>query len=378
MDKKDFEKILRGKNINFLIGSGASSGLYNTLNLASGFSIEEIIADEKMDQNSKILVYYYYCKKIIKPMIKINKYSEKSKDKYDEYNTTITKYKNFVNFLIEFLENESNEKPKRINIFTTNYDLLFETTFDLITKENSLVYFNDGSRGFFKKYISNSNFYLNVSYSGYNDVYKRELSTINLIKFHGSVSWKVETYEDNKKIAIDDKFELFNEINKSILEIDKIKLFKKLKNILEKNKYNSVNDLIKKIQDLKNNSSLKEEKLNEFFNKYKQLAIVNPDKRKFWETILEEHYYQNIRSFSYELEKKQTILIVFGFSFADEHIREIFKRSLSNFELQVIFIYFNKNDEEQFRKFEKFSKNIKILNWENKNSDKKITFTQFF
>ncbi|EGQ2953395.1 hypothetical protein EAF39_11650, partial [Staphylococcus pseudintermedius] len=76
---------------------------------------------------------------------------------------------------------------------------------------------------------------------------------------------------------------------------------------------------------------------------------------------LEQHYYQLIRSFSYELEKKQSVLIVFGFSFADEHIRDIFERSLLNPELLVILISYSASGQQQMKKMYEGYSNIIFL-----------------
>ena len=67
-----------------------------------------------------------------------------------------------------------------------------------------------------------------------------------------------------------------------------------------------------------------------FWDTYNKLPIVNPTKWKFHETVFDEHYYQMLRLMSYELEKQDSSLIVFGFSFADEHITNLIKRSLGN------------------------------------------------
>ena len=68
-----------------------------------------------------------------------------------------------------------------------------------------------------------------------------------------------------------------------------------------------------------------------------------------------------IRSFSYELEKKQSVLIVFGFSFADEHIKSIFERSLSNPELQVFLISYSKESQDDLKNKFKDYQNIIFL-----------------
>lgn len=86
-----------------------------------------------------------------------------------------------------------------------------------------------------------------------------------------------------------------------------------------------------------------------FQEKYRQLLIMDPSKHKFWKTVAEQHYYQSIRSFSYELEKEHVVLIVFAFSFADEHLRDIFKRSLLNPTLIVIFICYDQENQKWFK-----------------------------
>jgi hypothetical protein len=78
-----------------------------------------------------------------------------------------------------------------------------------------------------------------------------------------------------------------------------------------------------------------QEQANSFWSEYRKLPIVNPTKWKFHETVFEEHYYQMLRLLSYELEKPNSVLVTFGFSFADEHILNLIRRSLSNPKLQV-------------------------------------------
>jgi hypothetical protein len=60
------------------------------------------------------------------------------------------------------------------------------------------------------------------------------------------------------------------------------------------------------------------------------LIIVNPTKEKFRHTLLNQTYYELLRLYSNELEKENTLLFVMGFSFADEHIREITVRAANS------------------------------------------------
>lgn len=169
---ENFESLIRGKNINFLIGSGASVPMYPTLNLGKNMpSFEEVVSDPKTHPKTKKLMYLYYFSKWIYPMGADRDAFEtiyRDEKVWDNYSL-------FIRNLSAYLQNEGNERPKRINIFTTNYDLLFERVFDEFILKYPLIFFNDGSRGVFRRTVNNSNYFLNVSHSGYNDNYKREV-----------------------------------------------------------------------------------------------------------------------------------------------------------------------------------------------------------
>ncbi|NLK37170.1 MAG: DUF87 domain-containing protein, partial [Epulopiscium sp.] len=84
-----------------------------------------------------------------------------------------------------------------------------------------------------------------------------------------------------------------------------------------------------------------------------QLQIVNPTKEKFDTTIMNIAYHELIRIFSNELEKENSVLLVYGFSFKDEHILEITKRSIVNPTLQIyIFCYDDISAEEMMHHFQ--------------------------
>lgn len=352
MESEEFDRTIRGKNINFLIGSGASVPMYPTLSLGGNMpSFENIVSNTRLSKKAKALMYIYYFEKWIYPM----GYSRK--DFFEEFGNhfVLENYRSFIACLYTFLQGESNELPKRINIFTTNYDLLFERTFDESILNSPLLYFNDGSRGVFRKYISNKNYYLNITHSGYNDNYKREVPTVNLFKLHGSLSWKI----DEDRIMV-------NEYNGDVIEVKKIvdgigmELYK-LEELIDRCKHNSIDIFVQNLNQELSELTLKEDDLERFFDSYSRIPIINPDKNKFFATVSEQHYYQLIRSFSYELERKQSILIVFGFSFADEHIKDIFTRSLLNPELQVIIISYSKEGQDEIKQMFKGYHNIIFL-----------------
>ena len=82
-----------------------------------------------------------------------------------------------------------------------------------------------------------------------------------------------------------------------------------------------------------------------FIEAYEKLGIVNPDKQKFATTVLNETYYELIRRFANELEKENSVLFVHGFSFRDEHLRDVVVRAArSNPTLQVIVFCYSRGD----------------------------------
>lgn len=352
MEHPDLDKLIRGKNINFLIGAGASVPMYQSLSLGKGFpSFEEIVSSANIDRQAKIFLYIYYFLRYIEPM---GVSSEEFRKNFSN-DEVFKNYKKLIKYFYNYLQCESNESPKRINVFTTNYDLLFERAFDEFLFTNPLIYFNDGSRGVFTKYVSNKNYYLNVTHSGYNDNYKREVPTVNLFKLHGSLSWKLV----NDKIIVSENNSDIATIKNLIHEL-KIEL-KKVESVIEKCKDRDLNKFVKSLNSKVCAMKLDSKLLDEFYNIYLKLPVINPDKYKFSITVSEQHYYQLIRCFSYELERKQSILIVFGFSFADEHIKDIFERSLLNPELQVILISYDEDGQKKMRETFAGYKNIKFL-----------------
>jgi len=121
-----------------------------------------------------------------------------------------------------------------------------------------------------------------------------------------------------------------------------------------------LNDSSKTIDDIPDINLVNKDQ-NAFWDAYNRIPIVNPTKWKFHETVFEEHYYQMLRLLSYELEKPNPVLISFGFSFADEHIRNLIKRSLSNPKLQVFICCFNEVDKKTVSNHFNQFKNVQLI-----------------
>ncbi|CIU93641.1 Uncharacterised protein [Streptococcus pneumoniae] len=348
MNSDQFLKDIQGKNVNFLIGSGASSGLIPTLWIKPiEKSFEELLTSKNYDENQRKVLYFIWFELWIR------------KTKIFDFNASNkvhNQYKRFVQNLIDFLNNEGFDKPKRVNIFTSNYDTLFEMIFDKLSKENRLTYFNDGSRGFFKKFVSTENYHLKISHSGMSDSFQREIPTINLLKIHGSVTW----INSNNEIEVNLENKIFEKLCNSSDKI--INLITKFND----NNVSTEDNLLdpKKYEETLLFGSLTEEKLSEelfrifekfsdevesFYLLYKTFPVVNPTKEKFSDTVFQQHYYQLLRMLSFELEKNDSVLIVFGFSFSDEHILEIVRRSIVNPKLKIYVIAFNEGAKKQIK-----------------------------
>lgn len=346
-----FLKDIQGKNLNFLIGAGASVGLVNTLDLSQlGESFEDLYSDKQLTSQQRAALDLIWFKSWIQDTLITKEKIDEISAKKPDGKKTFENYKRFVNNLGNFLNREGYDKPKRANIFTTNYDSLFELAFDEVAQNQRMIYFNDGSRGFLNRYISTENFNLNISHSAMSDNFQRSIPTINLLKMHGSITWDLEDQRikatinndifEEVRIAAD---EIINNIDlKDFPIIDKLFFHKKkLSDAEEKDSLQSLKSELSMFNEYLQNEA-PSPKLLEFEKVYSKLQVVNPTKDKFRETVFQQNYYQLLRMLSFELEKRDSVLIVFGFSFADEHILEIVRRSIVNPYLKVYVIYYDK------------------------------------
>jgi len=329
------------KNLNFLIGSGASYGLFPTLALnikndaGASQTIETLATLFSQDQDRKrhTLLFMHYYSTCIKPVIDFT--LDATKD--DAIKTkVISNYEAFVNTVLQILQRRQ-PLEKRCNIFTTNYDGCFAHVADRVLRGGALDFvLNDGTRGFSQRFLQARNFNSFLCQTGVFERNQYGIPQINLIHVHGSVYWN----KDDTSIRVD-----YASLNRGdVLPND---IAEKLIDFSS-----CLMDAGKLISDLPT-VELSDAEINTFWEKYDELPIVNPTKWKFHETVFEEHYYQMLRLLSYELEKPNAVLVTFGFSFADEHILNLVKRSLSNPSLQVFICCFDAGEQKAMR--EKFS-----------------------
>ena len=171
---KFLRKLAITKQLNFLIGSGASTPAIPLMSQCS--DNDELV--QIIQNRSKELLNNTY------------EFDDNVGEGINNMKRTLASYKKLIYAISDVLDrSNSRETPREANLFTTNYDLFVEKAVDIVLKETPLV-FNDGARGYFNRYLDSSNFNRMVAYKGLNNNYIDELPSLTLIKPHGSVNWE--------------------------------------------------------------------------------------------------------------------------------------------------------------------------------------------
>lgn len=345
------------QNLNFLIGAGASHGFLPTLALeikdenGQKHTFETLAKKFESSNEMRALLFMLYYKECIKPGLPyVYPKGVPAPPKTPQKESVISEYKHFITTLIHILNRQKNS-AKKSNIFTTNYDNCFETASEeLLAERTAQFYVNDGSIGFQKKIFHTRNFNNRLVNKGVFERYDQILPQINILHAHGSVHW--EKGDGDSDIEIN-----YGTSNYSItFKEDENEIISTFKAILYDEAKTNI-DLL----DFELGTDLTPLNINDFWQSYNKIPIVNPTKWKFHETVFEEAYYQILRYLSYELERPNSVLVTFGFSFADEHILTLVQRSLSNPSLTMYVSCFNKPELEWMRdKFNGYP-NVKFI-----------------
>ena len=191
------------------------------------------------------------------------------------------------------------------------------------------------------------------------DSFQREIPTINLLKIHGSITWT----NSNNEVEVSLENPIFNElcdlsddIVNSINEFNDFNFLSEEDNLLIPEKYEETILFGSLTEEMLSQELIRiyekfSDEVELFYELYKTFPVVNPTKEKFSDTVFQQHYYQLLRMLSFELEKADSVLIVFGFSFADEHILEIVRRSIVNPKLKIYVIAFNEGAKKQIKEY---------------------------
>lgn len=332
----ELKELFSGCHINFLLGAGFSCGVLGVLEnyeyILEGIRKYIAIGDDQKKKYTVLKAYmeWGYFVECIYPIV--TKLSVGGiLDDYVKY------AENVYNILAEKGNPALN---RQCNVFTTNYDPINEIAF-----EHSLCICNDGFEGRIDPLFSTDNFskiyYREALFSNR----KAEIPSVNLMKIHGSVTWKHNSKNDtveyqDYRIGLTEYFEKYetlfdnsvmDDLRDSLKDIDANNWETKINAILNA----TILDMaVGKLGDF-------EKMLTDYEN---DILIVNPTKEKFSSTLLNKNYYELLRMYTNELEKENTLLIVFGFSFMDEHILDLTKRSLVNPSLKLIVFCFEKKN----------------------------------
>lgn len=303
--KKSLARSFQSGHINFLIGSGASlPGIP-----AAGQLEQEIAAllAAGQDEQARLRMYAFLAT-IQQPTNHLI-----SNEPNNNNDVTLASYSEFLRVVETILsERRTTLLPKQATIFTTNYDLFIEKAsatcqslklndgFSRVPSLNNRMEYS--SRNFFNTTFNTGNVYS----------YKVEIPCINLVKLHGSLSWK----KNNDEIVFD--------VNNKALLVD----------------------------------PPTPAQIKEYVESY---AVVLPQATKFRTTLMDRTYYELLRIYANELDRENTLLLSFGFSFGDEHIRDITKRALKNPTLRLIVFAFSEADQNSYATiFERFN-NVEII-----------------
>ncbi|GGE90882.1 SIR2-like domain-containing protein [Chishuiella changwenlii] len=346
MDNDKILKIIESCHFNFLIGSGASRNYLETLS-----NIETLLTDLDKEPNEvksekwyKILdvsIKYWYYEKCIKGNSKlIDETFELEETKQSEFEETQKNYQDFLQALnVLILKRKNKLLPKEVNIFTTNMDLFLDVTLDKLGLE-----FNDGFSGKFNQTFDTSNYQKSFFKNSSQYSLSSELPLFNLFKVHGSVTWDKSS---ETKIKYNQKCDVLLNLNnidfnsEYLIPLTKIENDGNTPKIIPKD-YEEIKKECSKL----NLENFIDEAFDNFITEYDKLVMINPTKEKFENTTLRLEYYEQMRMYSNILERENTVLFVTGFSFADEHIKEITKRAL-NSNPTLLVIVFNYSDSQK-------------------------------
>lgn len=328
---KNLKQLIQSSHINFLYGSGLSRNYLSTLGniekLLTETSESEI--DDKLKNIIKASLFATYVETVMEPCL-----PEKIKGNQGEYEKTFQEYVRFLNSINRIISRRNvNLIDKQISLFTTNIDDFMEKA-----AEKTMVEFNDGFKGHIEPVFSEDSFSTIKSKSSTLYQNNSPIPVFNLLKIHGSINWMTK---DNSEITYDAKLSLIRELSDALNEQFK----KQLIEISDKST----------IEDLEEEASLNDvfygvEDYNHFNQLYSKLVMINPTKAKFRETVIDYHFYELMRIYSNALERSSSLLIVAGFSFADEHIANITMRAANaNPTLQIIVFAYNEDAKEDIK-----------------------------
>lgn len=352
--------IVESAHLNFLIGAGTSSPYFAALgNIEDALTeLSDVDAPEPSKALVRASIQAYFFEKVLAPNANIVKRDASAE-------SVLRSYACFVRTLNRILlRRRSTLLSKQVNIFTTNVDMLFE-----VAMEEIGVDFSDGFSGKIRPKFDLGDFGTLRYRMGSRYEHRFEVPVFNLVKIHGSAAWSQYERENRKAdIYFDHALTLVTEVGEQ-LQAAKPHLLAVLTDPQSEGQGSTIRpigDLVAEADGCLEDAywiGTKDETLaavETFTAQYRSLGIVNPDKRKFATTVLNETYYELIRRLANELEKENSVLFVHGFSFRDEHLRDLVLRAArTNPTLQVIVFC---SSREGLQSYEQFLPDAEVKN----------------
>jgi len=335
------QNLFSGCRVSFLLGAGFSAGLLGLLN--NNEIIFEAVrsfqtSTEKEKKQKNILLSYLFWNFFSNCIEPIANTSANDKE-FDDY-------KHFGEILYHIFSTRGNPAlDRQFNIFTTNYDPIIELIFD-----HSNCICNDGFEGRISPVFSTDNYAKSYYRQAIFSNRKSEIPSVNLIKLHGSITWKYDVatksiYYQPYRMAI----EQFKTKFATLFDAD---ICKKVESHFTARTLPEACSQIAILfaSDIFDSALTNEDAYSCFLREYAaSFAIVNPTKEKFSDTLLNKNYYELLRLFTNELEKENVLLVVEGFSFKDEHILDLVKRSMVNPSLKLLVFCYDESCIDDYK-----------------------------
>jgi len=323
------KNIIQSSHINFLFGSGLSQPYLSTLgNIETWLTEAEKIEEGNTKNIIRTSLEALYFSSVMKPCLS-SEICVLEDDRKRNYYTVLNNYKTFLSKWNEIMAKRNvGLLDKQISVFTTNIDNLVETA-----AEEVKVEFNDGFKGRITPIFREDTF-SNIT-SKVSPLYQNRsmIPVFNYMKIHGSINWESI---DGNDISYDSRLRLLQNIS------DCYKYLRPSDIIMDFKDAITFEDIQKKAEDIVEYENSSSDKSDNFTGLFSKLVMVRPSKNKFSETVLELHFYELMRLYSNALECSNSLLMVAGFSFADEHIAKITVRAAnSNPTLQILVFAFD-------------------------------------
>lgn len=342
-NKSILKNLFSGCRVSFLLGAGFSANLLGTLsNNEVVFEALHRYQAKSEDERKKVTIlsaflYWSFFTRCIEPI----------SSKVSTYDPSFAPYKKFGDIVYRiFAERGNPALDRQFNIFTTNYDPIIELIFD-----HSSCICNDGFEGRIKPRFSTDNYsktyYRQTVFSNR----KAEIPSVNLLKLHGSVTWSEDIiYGGIEYQHYRTQIQSFTKEYSSLFDAA---IVAKIDAHFTAYKLDEADKQIQSLfaDNIFDTLLVKEGDYSKFIQCYKiSFLIVNPTKEKFSDTLLNKNYYELLRIFSNELEKENSLLVVNGFSFRDEHILDLVKRSMVNPSLKILIFAYKESTIGDFQK----------------------------